>query len=148
MRHKNTHLATVLGPVGCSKTRRIILPQIIKAIETGQSFLLCDPKENAWEYLGRALRSQSYNIISLNLRDPSHSMSWNPLLLPYRLFVAGEKQAAYSLLSDMAQNVYEAMGEKQNDFWASSACSFFVAMVSSLFDKVNVDKINLKSTDF
>ena len=56
MRHKNTHLTTVLGPVGCSKTRRIILPQIIKAIETGQSFLLCDPKENAWEYLeiGRA----------------------------------------------------------------------------------------------
>lgn len=145
MRHKNTHLATVLGPVGCGKTRRIILPQVIKAIETGQSFLLCDPKENAWEYLGKTLRSQSYNIISLNLRDPSHSMSWNPLLLPYRLFAAGEKQAAYSLLSDMAQNVYEAMGEKQNDFWESSACSFFVAMVSSLFDKVNVDKINLKS---
>ncbi len=145
MSYKNVYLTTILGPVGCGKTRRVILPQVKKVIEKEQSFLLCDPKENAWGYLGKALHSQSYNIICLNLRDPNHSMSWNPLLPPYRLYVAGEKQAAYSLLSDMSKNMYEAMGEKQNDFWESSACSFFVAMVSSLFDKVDVDEINLKS---
>lgn len=145
MSNRNACLSTVLGPGGCGKTSRAIMPQVIKTIEAGQSFLLCDPKEDAWGYLGEALRLHAYNIISLNLRNPDHSMSWNPLLPSYQLYMAGEKLLAYSLLSDMARNVYEAIGEKQNDFWGSSACSLFVAIVSSLFDKANVDEINLKS---
>lgn len=145
MINRSSLLTTVLGPVGCGKTNQIVMPQVMKAIEKKQSFLLCDPKENAWEYIGDALRFHTYNIIRLNLRNPDQSMSWNPLLPSYNLFNVGKKQAAYSLLSDMAKNVYEAMGEKQNDFWGSSACSLFVAMVSSLFDKVSVNEINLKS---
>lgn len=145
MSNKNSQLTTVLGPIGCGKTSQIVMPQVMKAIEKKQSFLLCDPKEDAWEYIGDALRFHSYNIINLNLRNPDQSMSWNPLLPSYKLFIAGKKQAAYSLLSDMAKSVYEAMGEKQNDFWGSSACSLFVAMVSSLFDKVSVNEINLRS---
>lgn len=145
MNNRNACISTILGPSGCGKTSRVIMPQVMKTIEAGQSFLLCDPKEEAWEYLGEALRLHTYNIISLNLRTPDRSMSWNPLLPPYRLYTEGKKLSAYSLLADMARNVYEAIGEKQDDFWGSSACSLFVAIVSSLFDKANVDEINLKS---
>jgi len=138
-------ITTAIGPNEKGNTRSVIVPKIFAAIENNQPMLICDPKCEILDYIGDKLASNSYKILNINLRDPKRSMSWNPLLTPYKYFMAGEEQKAYSALSDIARNIYESLGGDSNDFWDSSAYDFFTAIVSSLYSNASIDQINLKS---
>lgn len=145
MTYTNPSITTVIGSSAKGKTSRVIVPQILSAIEQDHSFVVCDPKNQILEYIGHKLSQKDYKVIILNLRDPEKSMSWNPLIPPYKIFINGNKQKAYSYLADIAKNIYSSLGGNQKDFWDSSACDFFVALVSSIFNKAREEQINLKT---
>ena len=145
MKNNNSAITTVIGASAKGKTSSIIVPQLLDVIKKGQSFVICDPKNQILNYIGNELERESFKTITLNLREPSKSMSWNPLIPPYRIFVDGNKQKAYSLLSDVAKSIYVSLGGQQKDFWDSSAYAFFVGLVSSIYDKASEEEINLKS---
>lgn len=141
----NSTITTIIGSSVCGKTSGIVIPQILRAMEKEQSFLVCDPKNEIFNYIGDELTNKSYKIININLREPSKSMSWNPLILPYEIFVEGKKQEAYSYLADIAKNIYVSLGSKQKDFWDTSAYGFFIALVCSIYNKAKKEEINIKS---
>lgn len=145
MKKNKSSITTIIGPSTCGKTNRIIVPQILEAIAQGQSFLVCDPKNQILDYIGEELNNNSYKIICVDLREPNKSMCWNPLILPYKMFVDGHIQDAYSCLTDIAKNIYISLGNSQKDFWDSSAYGFFVALANSLYGKAQEEEINLKS---
>lgn len=141
----NSTITTIIGSSVRGKTSGIVIPQILSVIEKEQSFLVCDPKNEILNYIGDELTDKSYKIININLRDPSKSMSWNPLILPYEIFSEGKKQEAYSYLADIAKNIYVSLGSNQKDFWDTSAYGFFIALVSSIYNKAKKEEINIKS---
>ena len=73
----------VYGATGSLKTRSIVMPTIKILADAGESMIINDCKGELYERLANELRKKSYNIITINLREPSTGNAWNPLHIPY-----------------------------------------------------------------
>ncbi|RPF47702.1 type IV secretion system protein VirD4 [Hydrogenoanaerobacterium saccharovorans] len=78
--------ALLIGPPGCGKTTRNILPTIMynaivnkKTNGKGASMIVTDLKGDAIRLCGTFLEKHGYNIVYLNLREPFKSYNFNLL---------------------------------------------------------------------
>ena len=64
----------VVGASGSGKTTRIVIPNIMQA--TG-SYIVTDPKGNLYRKIGPYLEKNGYEVMSLDLAEPSDKVRYN-----------------------------------------------------------------------
>ena len=136
----------VIGSTGSGKTRRVILPLINILARKGESMVITDPKGELYMNTKRSLIEKKYRIITINLRDPQKSNSWNPLELPYLSYREGDIDRAVEMLYELANNIFKAdKTASQDPFWTDSAADYFCGLALALFADAKQDEINLNS---
>ncbi|MCL2621979.1 MAG: type IV secretory system conjugative DNA transfer family protein [Firmicutes bacterium] len=71
----------VLGTSGTGKSVGFVFPFIYCLGKSGQkpSMVITDPKGEIYEKTSEHLREQGYNVLTLDLKEPTRSSRWNPL---------------------------------------------------------------------
>jgi type IV secretion system protein VirD4 len=70
--------AIVLGPPGCGKTRRVLLPTIQLMAEAGDSLVILDPKGELYPKTCRYLEGKGYTVKVIDYRTTERSSLWSP----------------------------------------------------------------------
>ena len=75
----------VIGTTGSGKTTTFINPsiRILAASKTMPSMFISDPKGELYQLHAGALEKRGYEVKVLDLRNPYHSVRWNPLERPF-----------------------------------------------------------------
>ena len=142
----------IIGSTGSGKTECIVKPMVNLLAKKGESMIINDPKGELYKYCGDYLKSQGYNIVVLNFRDPEEGNAWNPLTMPYYYFKNGNLDKSTELLEDIANNILVDPKNKDSAFWEKSGADYFSGLALGLFrdgkeDEINLNSINLMSTD-
>lgn len=84
---KNAH-TMIIGTTGSGKTTTFINPvvQILSQSAAKPSMLISDPKGELYSLHAKSLEEKGYTVKVLDLRNPFHSVRWNPLERPYRMY--------------------------------------------------------------
>lgn len=138
----------VLGSTGSGKSTRLVFPMINILAKKGESMILTDPKGEIYEKTGEMLRANGYNLILINLRDPAYGNAWNPLRLPYQLYLEGNQDKAIELLDDLAQNIMRSDKGNADPFWENTSADYFVGLALALFEDAKPSEINLNSINY
>ena len=142
----------ILGSTGSGKTQSMVLPTVKLLSKRGESMIVTDPKGEIYEQTANMLKSKGYNVVLLNFRDPQKGQAWNPLNLPYQLYINGNKDKSNELLSDLAMNIlYDEKAQNQDPFWERTSADYFTGLALGLFEdaspeQININSINLIST--
>ncbi len=141
----------IIGSTGSGKSESIVKPMVNLLAKKGESMIINDPKGELYKYCGDYLKSQDYNIVVLNFREPDNGNAWNPLTMPYYYFKKGNMDKATELVEDIANNILVDPKNKDSAFWEKSAADFFSALAIGLFrdgkeEQINFNSINLMSS--
>lgn len=142
--HDKNRNIIVVGDISVGKTTNVIAPLVNEYIDSNESMIIVDSKE---EYIDRyydKLNEKDYNIIVLNLRDSDKSEGWNPIEYPYTLYKNGDIDKSLELLEKMAKIIFDE-GKVMDPFWSRSASDFFTGSVLGIFEDAKEDEINLNS---
>lgn len=123
----------VYGATGSLKTRSIVMPTIKILADAGESMIINDCKGELYERLANELRKKSYNIITINLREPSTGNAWNPLHIPYEFYVKGDIDKAAEFANDIANNLMANDKSNQDPFWDCSSADLLFGLILALF---------------
>lgn len=63
----------VIGPTGSKKSRLVAMPLVKILGRAGESMIICDPKAEIYDRLGKELADENYHIDVFNLRNPDQS---------------------------------------------------------------------------
>jgi len=74
----DTHVL-LIGATRSGKSRKVIMPTIWTLAHAGESMVMADPKGELYKTTSKYLQSKGYNVIVLNLREPTMYNHWNPL---------------------------------------------------------------------
>lgn len=141
----------IIGSTGSGKTESIVKPMVNLLAKKGESMVINDPKGELYKYCGDYLKTQGYNIVVLNFREPDQGNAWNPLTMPYYYFKTGNMDKSTELVEDIANNILVDPKNKDSAFWEKSAADYFSALAIGLFrdgkeDEINFNSINLMSS--
>lgn len=142
---KEGHMV-ILGVSGSGKSRRCTMAMTRAFIESGESFLVIDPKGEIYHETAGAM-DERYDTHVIDFRHVFISEHWNPLTAPYELYASGDatkKQVALEMIDELAHSLYP-INDKGDPFWPESARSVFVAVVLALFEYAPADQINMAS---
>lgn len=123
----------VIGPTGSKKSRLVAMPLVKILGRAGESMIICDPKAEIYDRLGRELADENYHIDVFNLRNPDQSVCWNPLSIPYHFYCEGNVNKAYEFVNDIAVNLVTDVENNKDLFWYNSASSLFFGLAVLLF---------------
>ena len=135
----------VMGATGSGKTVIVAKPMIKLLAKHNESMILTDPKGELYEETAELLKSEGYNIITLNFRDPGHGNAWNPMSLPYQLYKEGNTDKAIELLDDLALNILYEEKNSGDPFWEKTAADYFTGLALGLFEDGTPEQVNLNS---
>lgn len=134
----------VLGATGSGKTQTIVNPTVKMLMKSKESMIISDPKGEIYEDNYALLKSQGYEIIVLNFREPQKGSCWNPFHLPYKYQKDGNFDKANELLNDLSTNIV-VDGKGNDPFWQDSAASYLTGLSLAMFEDANEDEININS---
>ena len=138
-----------LGMTGSGKTLMGIISMIFTFIfsEAKESFICIDPKGDIYKSTSSIAKQKGYDVRLVSYRDLMRSEGFNPLWVPYQLFMSkdpGDRQRSYDLIADIGYALYP--DEKGVDpFWNQSARALFTATCLTLFKEGNTEEINIPS---
>lgn len=136
----------IIGSTGAGKTEMTIQPMVKVLAKKGESMIITDPKGEIYEKNALELQEKGYNIVLLNFRNPQNGNCWNPLTLPYQLYVSGNQDKACELLEDLALNIlYDEASKGQDPFWEKTSADYFAGLSLALFEDAQPEEINLNS---
>lgn len=130
--HADSH-TLIIGPTASGKSRLCVMPTVRMLGTAGESMVISDPKAEIYHRTAEFLKQEGYTVRVLNLREPAHGNFWNPLAIPYRLYLQGDVDRAYEFINDTAMNL-TGMGMSEKDpFWDNSAGTLFAGLTMLLF---------------
>lgn len=135
----------IIGSSGSGKTQTTILPYLKLSALAGENVVINDPMGELYERTAGLFEQNDYKIIVLNLEDITKGNNYNPLLLPYGLFVEGKKDQTVELLEDIGYYIFHEPKNIENDFWISNSVNYFTGLALYLFDNAKEDEINFNS---
>jgi type IV secretion system protein VirD4 len=121
------HVALV-GIPGVGKTRRVILPTIGCLGAARESIVLSDPKGELYAYTADWLAAQGYQVVRLDLRDPSRSTRWNPLA-PVQAAWAANQPATASRAAWQLAHALVGSGATKEALWNQTTEALIAALV-------------------
>jgi len=117
----------IFGATGSKKTRMFAMPSIGIFARAGESFVVTDPKGELYKRTAGDVQKQGYNICCLNLRAFREGKTWNPLMLPYKLYHSGNQTKAIELVSEMARVIID-LDCTNESFWSTTAVDIFIGL--------------------
>lgn len=126
----DTH-TLIVGPTGSKKTRLIAMPSVVILGNVGESMVISDPKAEIYRKTAGLLQAKGYDVIAINLRNPSFSRRWNPLKIPYHFYQTNDLDRACEFANDIAQNMIPI--NSRDSFWENSAASLLFGLILLLF---------------
>lgn len=130
--HTDSH-TLIIGPTASGKSRLCIMPTVRMLGTAGESMIISDPKAEIYHRTAGFLKQEGYTVRVLNLREPTHGNFWNPLAIPYRLYLQGDIDRAYEFINDTAMNLTGIGMSKNEPFWDNSAGTLFAGLTMLLF---------------
>lgn len=127
----------IMGATGSKKSRLVIMPSVYITGAAGESMVISDPKAEIYSRTAKYLKKEGYNLIVINLRNPTSGHAWNPLSIPYFFYKNGDVDRAYEFANDVAFNLTQAEKDLSDPFWDNSAGDLFFGLVILLFRYVN-----------
>ena len=89
---------------------------------------------------------EGYNVIALNFDNAKYGDSWNPLRMPYELYINNDRDKSVKLLEDLGYYLFYENNENVMDpFWNNSVIDYFTGLCLYLFEFAKKDEINLLS---
>lgn len=130
--HTDKH-SLIVGSTGSKKSRLLAMPCVYSLGLGKESMIISDPKAEIYMKTSGFLKEQGYQVLAINLREPSYGVGWNPLAIPYRWYLAGNVDKAYEFANDIAINLMGSNKTNADPFWENSAGSFFFGLMLLLF---------------
>lgn len=139
---KNKNL--ILGKISTGKTSNIMFFELEELIKKEKNIIIVDNKEEYYKTYMKELKEKQYKIYVVNFKDSSKSNGFNPLLLPYKLYMNNKKDIAVKMIEELALEIIK--NDKAMDpFWQDSASTYFTGLTLLLFKTAKDDEINLGS---
>lgn len=127
----------IIGAPGSGKSLKTILPSLAVIAEQGEGLVITDPKGELYQAIAGYLQQRGYTISVLNLRNPTQSVRWNPLV-PIRHALDHQRWAdATQMASDLA-TLLTASSAPTGDagaFWQNSARAITTALALLVADQ-------------
>lgn len=136
----------LFGNTGSKKTRCFCIPSVFAIGSAGESIIVSDPKGEIFEKTSGYLSSVGYNIRVLNFRNPKLSECWNPLTVPYRFYMNGDKDKALEILMDLVCQFKAKIHSEKDIYWEEIASNMFFSIVLMLFEAADSEEeVNIAS---
>lgn len=140
---KDTNL--IIGKINTGKTKGILFNEVNKAIKNNENLLIFNDRDEYYITYSKKLKDAGYNVLTLNLKNPSKSNGYNPLLVPYLLYKDNKKDEAMSMINNMALEIFKPNNRNVDPFWQTMASNYFLGLVLILFNESNEEEINIGS---
>ena len=130
----------IIGPTGAGKTRYYVKPNLLSASE---SLIVTDTKGNLRKELEPALREAGYEVLLLDLTNPSQSIGFNP----FDNIAYDEAADEYSQkdIATFADTLYGQTLTTDEPFWDESAKALLRSLVSYVLETMVTEDHNLRS---
>nr|WP_278678088.1 type IV secretory system conjugative DNA transfer family protein [Clostridium paraputrificum] len=120
----------IIGATRSGKSRKNILPSIWEIGKSGESMILGDPKGELYITSREYLKKQGYNVVALNLREPSKGNQWNILDLVNKAVDEGNIAKASELAWDIANAICNKKESSGDDpVWGNGQESTIAALI-------------------
>lgn len=139
---KETNL--IIGKKNTGKTRGILFNKINEYIKQNENLMFLDTKEEYYNTYAQKLQNNGYNVKVINLNDATRSNSWNPLLIPYKLYKSGKIDDAVSLIEELSLSICKE-DSHSDPFWENSAANHLTGLILILFKEANENQINISN---
>lgn len=136
----------IKGGTGSKKSRVQGVNIINSIINAGENAVINDPKGEMYKKTAAFANAKGYNILVFNLRDVTKSSGWNPLSLPYDLYMENNIPEAEQSLDDLTEAIIGPAKEKVADvYWPEMAGSIFNYSSKILADSVPKELFNMSN---
>lgn len=144
--NNNDSCVLVIGDDKSNKLNNTLLPKIKTAIKANESIIVNTYSNEIYNNIKFELEEKHYNIIKINFMNPSQGDCWNPLTLPYKLYIEGNKDKSLDIIENIATTIVSEPIKRENSdpFWEISANNLFTGLVLYLFNNEKENKINIK----
>ena len=129
----------ILGSPGTGKSAAIMIPNLIESARRGESVFVTDPKGELCDKTSPIFKEYGYDVKVFNLIYPWHSDKWN--FMEWLSTLGAEREKWVTTISSMI--IKNTSGEKQDEFWASTADKLLKALMSLLLE-LAIPKARLK----
>lgn len=140
---KDTNL--IIGKKNTGKTKTYLFDEVKNAIKNGDNLCVFDTRDEYFRTFSNILKTNGYNVLTLNLNEPTKSNGYNPLQAPYELYKEGKKDKAIELVNNLALEIFKSDTPNTDPFWENMAASYFTGLVLVLFRDAQEEEINLGS---
>jgi type IV secretion system protein VirD4 len=137
----------VIGAPGAGKSTRLIEPTLAVIAAGGEGALVNDPKGELYSVAAGTFLLHGYDVVRFDLREPEHSVRWNPLLPIVRALESGDTAGATRHARQLAQIVTTQIttGGTNDAFWRESTVSLVTALALAVADAAPPEARNLAS---
>lgn len=139
---KDTNL--IIGKKNTGKTT-LLFQEVEYAIENDENLLIYDDRDEYYKTFSKKLRENSYNVLTLNLKDSTKSNGFNPLLVPYLLYKENKLDESVNMINNLALEIFHSDTSDSDPFWENMASNYFTGLVLILMKESSMDKINMGS---
>ena len=127
----------VVGASGAGKTRSIVIPNILQA---DGSYVVSDPKGNLVKKLGPYLKSNGYNVLTIDFIHPEKSSHYNPL---------GYCRSQFDIqkLASILVNEKRSLNTHADPFWDLSTMLLLESLIAYVIesDEFSAEEKNLST---
>jgi len=137
----------VIGATASKKSRLVAMPMVRILESAKESMIVVDPKSEIYERTADSLKERGYNVLSVDLRNPHFGSAWNPLAIPYTLYLNNNQNdydRACEFVNDIANNLSKMQSSDKDPFWENSAASFLFGLIMLLFKYVSEKKLSIE----
>lgn len=138
----------IFGKQSLEKYQNVIVPYLLKVVDNEESFVVTDPEDVILRQIGTKLKQEGYDIVSINLRNPDNSNSWNPLYAAYEAYKNDDLDSCLEHLNSVATIIMldDSAVRSSDPFWELSATDLFVGLALILFrEATDENQINMSS---
>ena len=116
----------IISSTGAGKTTRTLSPYMINCTMAEEDLIIHDPKGELYKFFHNILVEHGYEIMVINLRDPSTGDRYNLLQRAAKLYKSGNKGRALEIVKDIGHTIFASIVDKDDPFWTDSAVSLFM----------------------
>lgn len=125
----NDSHALIIGTTRSGKSRRLYLPTIWELAKAGESMVITDPKGELFEKSKPYLKSEGYNMVLLDFRNPRRGSQWNPMEPVINAIEEGDLSLASEAAWDIAHNIIHNKPHTGDPLWANGPESVLAALI-------------------
>jgi len=124
----DTHVL-IIGTTRSGKSRRIFMPSIWHLAQMGESMVICDLKKELQPITKEYLKRMGYNIVTLDIRNPSTGNRWNILNPVVEALKESNDALAIQHANDIAHTLSYDPRYRGDPIWPAAKKSLISALI-------------------